>query len=156
MQIIDRFSHRGASDIIAGLNVTRELDSLFDIPTFNLEKGVTPHLHSLLNEQLLRAGWACDVAVSALANSSITAKKGSIGFQLQTGNIARAFYDILKFQSLYVTGSITVSVLAVPSTDMAKRLGSNVAAFDRLQKELTAYAPAISCPTLLIGIGGDA
>ena len=67
---------------------------------------------------------------------TIAAQRGRIGLCVQCGNIARAMYDLTKLQALHAAGEIDAAVIVVPTRDAARVLGSNLADFARLLREL--------------------
>ena len=78
--------------------------------------------------------------------------KNLVGLMIQTGNITRAFYDLLKFQSMYIMDKIDGCILVVPTVEAAKLLGSNISNFTRVRNELKLYKHTINLPCLIIGI----
>ncbi len=95
-------------------------------------------------------GWAQDVKIDQGLNLTISAMKDDLAFQLQTGNISRAPYDLLKLQHLYSTERIEAAVLALPTKVAAARIGSNVANAERVCKEMSIFNRVITLPILLI------
>jgi hypothetical protein len=95
-------------------------------------------------------GWASEVAVDPQRNPTINAMKQRIGMTVQTGNIARAFYDLLKFQAMYLNSRVDVAVLMVPTAAAASTLGSNIANFSRVTDELELFFHIITVPVLIV------
>ena len=56
----------------------------------------------------------------------------------------------MKLQYLYLEGDIQVGVLIVPSKQAAKNIGSNLAHYERLQKELELFKKVVTLPILLV------
>jgi hypothetical protein len=73
-----------------------------------------------------------------------------LAFQIQTGNVSRAFYDLLKMQYLYMQKKIEAAALAVPTKDAANLIASNVAHSERVWGELQLFDRIITVPTLII------
>jgi len=71
---------------------------------------------------------------------------------LQTGNVARVYADLLKLQALFLEGRITAAVLIVPSKELSKTFGNNIASFDRLVSELAVFQAVITVPLFVIGL----
>ncbi len=70
--------------------------------------------------------------------------------RFQTGNVSRAFYDLLKLQYLFNRNKIEAAALAVPTRAAAVKIGSNIANFERLCGELQLYDRIVTVPILLI------
>ena len=83
---------------------------------------------------------------------TITSLKDQVGLCLQTGNMSRMYADLMKLQTLYLDNSIKAAAIILPSKDVAKILGDNIAAFDRLERELEIFKKAYHVPTLVISM----
>ena len=66
--------------------------------------------------------------------------------------MARAFYDLLKFEAMYRKRKIDAAVLVVPVYEAARALGDNIANFTRVTREITLFAGIITVPCVVIGI----
>ena len=80
------------------------------------------------------------------------------GLTVQTGNVTRAFYDLMKFEVIHKNDRIDAAVLIVPTSGAARALGSNIANFTRVTNELRLFRNIITVPCLVLGIdetGGD-
>ncbi|MDE0331236.1 MAG: hypothetical protein OXL41_05150 [Nitrospinae bacterium] len=73
-----------------------------------------------------------------------------MAFQLQTGNISRYAYDVLKLQHLYMSREIECAVLAVPTKDASIKIGSNIAHAERIWPELNVFDRIVSVPIMVI------
>jgi len=73
-----------------------------------------------------------------------------MAFQVQTGNISRAMYDLLKLQHLYATSRISVAALAVPTTEASQLIASNAAQADRVWREVRLFERTITVPLLVL------
>ena len=114
-------------------------------PTQRLRSGI--HVSSELTNQ----GWSDEVAHRAeLHRRTIFSQKDDLAIRLQTGNVSRVFYDLLKLQYLFTRNKIEAAALAVPTKGGAQRLGSNIANFERLCRELQLYDRIITVPILVI------
>jgi hypothetical protein len=95
-------------------------------------------------------GWAQDVKIDQELNLTIFALKDDLAFQLQTGNISRAPYDLLKFQHLHQSKKIEAAAIALPTNAAAAKIGSNIANAESEIKELSVFDRVITVPILVI------
>lgn len=123
---------------------------VFDAPRINVGQDPTKTLHRHVEHELVRSGWATDVTIDPAVGLKVYGRKGDLAFQVQTGNISRYTYDLLKFQYLYQKRSIQSGVLAIPTKHAAKEIGSNIANADRVIKELGIFDRIITVPLLVI------
>ena len=72
----------------------------------------------------------------------------------QTGNVGRIYADLLKLQTLYTRGNITAGIILIPQIKTAKELGSNMASYERLIRELPIFSQVITMPIVVIGFDG--
>ena len=72
----------------------------------------------------------------------------------QTGNVGRIYADILKLQTLNTRGNITAGIILIPQIKTAKELGSNMANYERLIRELPIFSQVITMPIVVIGFDG--
>jgi len=83
---------------------------------------------------------------------TITTSREQVGLCLQTGNMARMYADLMKLQTLYLDGAINVAVIVLPSSATAKLLGSNIAAAERLERELVVFRKTCHVPTVIYSL----
>lgn len=126
------------------------LTDMFEAPSLKIEKGCTTKIRDHVRTQLSHQGWSGEVKIDAGHELTIFSMKDDLAFQIQTGNISRAPYDLLKIQYLYTAKKIEAAALAVPSSLAAQRIGSNIANFNRIMTELNLFNRVISVPLLLI------
>ena len=81
---------------------------------------------------------------------NVFAMHDDLAFQLQTGNMSRAPYDLLKLQYLFQSKRIEASALALPTKEASKVIGDNIANAERVIKELELFDRVISAPILVI------
>lgn len=123
---------------------------IFEAPAIKLGPGCTALIRQHIAGEFRSEGWGQDVKIDQGLNLTISAMKDDLAFQLQTGNISRAPYDLLKLQHLFQSGRIEAAALALPTRDAAAKIGSNVANAERVCKEMTAFDRVITAPILLI------
>jgi hypothetical protein len=75
--------------------------------------------------------------------------------EVQFGNMARWYSDIFKFQTAYGQGLIQAAVSILPIATLARRMGQNVANYERAFRELPSAELSITLPILLIGLEPD-
>ena len=90
------------------------------------------------------------VAIDDTIRASVSRMRGEVAIQVQTGNIARAFYDLVKMQTLYIQRRALAAVLILPDQSAAGIIGSNVANMFRVSSELRSYDRVITIPLLCI------
>jgi hypothetical protein len=122
----------------------------------NLEFKIDPGCSSKLRERILSLfqsrGWSSKVKLSHATEISITAIKGKYGLCFQTGNMSRFYADLLKLQFLFQKSVISKALYLLPSKHNAKIIGSNVANYERMTKELQLFDEIITIPIFIIGI----
>ena len=110
------------------------------------------HLKADVLKRLTQNGWAGEVEIDSASAISITSIKERTGLCFQTGNVARMYADLLKLQAIFARKVIDRGVLVIPTLACARVLGSNIANFERLKRELEIFAQVITMPLLLVGI----
>jgi hypothetical protein len=131
--------HKSVSDAIAAVKT-------------KLVEGASPAVRDEIMGRLTSEGWSAEVRVSADSEMTITSIRDHVGLCLQTGNMARAPYDLLKLQTLYYEGYIRAAVLIVPSRDAAKKLGKGLVDASRLARELAIFKKAYNVPTVVFSL----
>lgn len=114
-----------------------------------LAEGASQGIRDEIMDRLTAEGWSADVRVAADSEMTITSIREHVGLCLQTGNMARAPYDLLKLQTLYYDGHIKAAVMIVPSRDAAKKLGKGLVDASRLEREMTIFKKAYNVPTVV-------
>lgn len=123
---------------------------VFEAPDIKLKKGCTKAIREHIANEFTAEGWAQEVKIDQNLRNTVTAIKDGLGFQVQTGNMSRAPYDLLKFQYLFQSKKIAAAAFAVPTKLAASKIGSNIAYFERVSKELAVFDRVITVPILLI------
>ncbi|TBR36468.1 MULTISPECIES: BglII/BstYI family type II restriction endonuclease [Dyella] len=132
---------RGLYDWVTGL---------FDLPAIRVASRCTSDIRQHVSKEFQAQTWAIDVKIDQELNLTTFAMKDDLAFQLQTGNISRAPYDLLKLQYLHQSKKIRAAALAVPTKAAAAKIGSNIANAERISKELAVFDRVITVPILLI------
>ena len=126
------------------------LTDLFEVPGIIIEPGCTGRIRAHLQGELTNAGWSSNVRIDASSDLTVTGRLRDMVFQIQTGNISRAIYDLVKFQYLYEQRRIETAALAVPTQQAAEIIGSNIAHAERLWKEVQLFNRLFAVPLLLV------
>jgi len=123
---------------------------LFMMPGIDVKYGCTSRIRTHLRDELTKAGWSYNVRIDPQFDLTVTGIFRDVAFQIQTGNIARAIYDLVKLQHLYSRQKIQTAAIAVPTKAAAALIGSNVAHDERLWGELQLFDRTITVPLMLI------
>lgn len=79
----------------------------------------------------------------------------TIQVEVQFGNMARWYSDVFKFQTAYSQGLAQLALSIVPMKDLAVRIDSNIANFERAVREIPSAELSITLPILLTGLLPD-
>lgn len=126
------------------------LTDVFAAPKIAMKAKCTTAIRDHVDREFQNEGWALDVKVDQEFNLTVSALKDDMAFQLQTGNMSRAPYDLLKLQYLFLANKVECAALALPTKAAAKRIGSNLANADRVANELKLFNRVITVPIMLI------
>jgi len=126
------------------------LTDVFEAPVVKIEPRCTPVIRSHVKREFLNEGWALNVDLDKEHRLKVFAEKGDLAFQLQTGNMSRAPYDLLKIQYLFQSQRIEAAALALPTKEAARIIGDNVANAERVIHELQLFDRVITAPILVV------
>jgi len=126
------------------------LKDIFEVPALRLRQGVTQDIRQHVRSEFEKEGWAINVKIDPDYELSVFAMREDLAVHLQTGNMSRAPYDLLKLQYLHMARRIEAAALAVPTKAGADALGSNIAHADRIGNELKLFSRIITVPILLV------
>ena len=121
------------------------------LPDIAVSPKSSPTVKAAFRRRLSELGWAMEPLVHPHYKLTINALKDGVGLTVQTGNVTRAFYDLMKFQSMYLRESIEAAVLIVPTLGAADTMGDNVANFSRITDELHLFRHVITVPCFVMG-----
>lgn len=132
----------------------RELDDwladVFIAPALTLRPGVTTNIRRHVRDEFESSGWAINVKIAPESELAVFAVKDDLAVHLQTGNMSRAPYDLLKLEYLKTTDRIQAAALALPTRAGGLQLGSNIANAERVRNELSLFRHIITVPILLV------
>ena len=126
------------------------LTNVFEAPAVKIEPRCTPKIRKHVESELLNEGWALNVNLDQAHGLSVFSLQDDLAFQLQTGNMSRAPYDLLKLQYLYQSKRIGAAALALPTKEGAKTIGDNIANAERVIKEMQLFDRVITIPILVV------
>lgn len=126
------------------------LTDVFEAPAIKIARGCTPQIREHVASEFLNEGWALDVRLDSESMIKVFSMKDDLAFQLQTGNMSRAPYDLLKLEYLYKSGRIEAAAIALPTQDAAKIIGDNIAYAERVIRELKLFDRVITVPLLVV------
>jgi hypothetical protein len=126
------------------------LTDVFEAPGVPIKAGGTSAIKEHVTTEFLNEGWAMDARLDQEANLRVSALKDDLAFQLQTGNMSRAPYDLLKMQYLCTSGKIKAAAIALPTVKAAKIMGDNIANAERVIRELQLFEKVITVPVLVV------
>ena len=116
----------------------------------SMKPGCTTNIRSHVDASLKIDGWSVPYRINGKNDLKITARKNEMVFQIQTGNISRYSYDLLKLQYVYEEGYAKCACLAVPSLNASKRISGNLANGERIASEMEIFKKFINVPLLLL------
>lgn len=119
-----------------------------------LSKKTVSSLKESVRERLEKEGWTGEYRLDATSRITISSYLRGVGLCFQTGNVGRIYADLLKLQTLYTKGNIIAGIILVPQIKTAKELGSNMANYERLIRELPIFSQVITMPLVVIGFDG--
>ena len=126
------------------------LTDVFEAPGVMIKAGATSRIKEHVTNEFLNEGWAMNAHLDQEVNLTVTAMKDDLAFQLQTGNMSRAPYDLLKMQYLCTSGKIRAAAIALPTVKAARIMGDNLANAERVIRELQLFDKVITVPVLVV------
>lgn len=136
------------ADIITGVEkIVQEFNPV-------LSKNSVAIIKETVKDRMEKDGWTGEYRLDATSKITISSYMKGIGLCFQTGNVGRIYADLLKLQTLYTKGNITAGIILIPQNQTAKELGSNMANYERLIRELPIFSQVITMPIVVIGFDG--
>lgn len=151
MKFAEAYSHHNGRDQWRERELDDWITDVFEKPDIQIIPGCTTAIRDHVKGEFASEGWAYNVKIDHNYDLTVFGVKDDIAFHLQTGNISRAPYDLLKLQHLFATRRIEAAALALPTKQAANRMGSNLANFERVMSELSLFDRTITLPIFLIG-----
>ena len=138
MDVHESYSHKFAEITLEELGVLQVVRHSVFAPSLEIYRGTAGSVRNHIQDYLTARGWIPELKVDSILRPTVNFSDpdSNVLFQIQTGNIARAFYDLMKMQSIYEQGRCKCAVLCLPSATAAKAMGSNIANMSRVRDEL--------------------
>lgn len=151
MRIVDLYDSGGGLELLRSQGQEDRIRSTANLPDIEPTKGNSTTIKRRIQESLADAGWASDVHLEVDRGPSINSFHYSgVALQVQVGNIARAFYDLMKLEAAWRLGKVKTGVLIVPTKPAARLLGDNLANFERVTEEHSfLFSPVIQLPLVV-------
>ena len=126
------------------------LTDVFEVPGIKIAPHCTREIRNHVETEFLNEGWALNVRLDQSHRIEVFAEKDDVAFHLQTGNMSRAPYDLLKMQYLFQSQRIDAAALALPTNAAAKIMGDNIANAERVINEMRLFDRVITVPILVV------
>lgn len=97
-------------------------------------------------------GWPKPVKLDSELGITVTAMKAGTALCIQFGNVARFYADLLKLEYLHQKSRASGAIYILPMKSSAKKVGDNLANFERLSRELAFFQDIIRIPIVVIGL----
>lgn len=124
--------------------------NVFEASNVQIQKRCTAEIRAHVENEFVENGWAINVELAHSHGLTVFAQKHDLAFQLQTGNMSRAPYDLLKLQYLFQSNRICAAAIGLPTKDAAKKMGDNLANAERVIRELELFRNVITVPILVL------
>ncbi len=147
------YEHRSGLKVVPNDIISDVEKIIWNIKPILTKKSVT-NIKEAVRERLKKEGWTGEYRLDVTSRITISSYLKGIGLCFQTGNVGRIYADLLKLQTLYTKGNITAGIILVPQIETAKELGSNMANYERLIRELPIFSQVITMPIVVIGFDG--
>lgn len=148
------YDHRSGLKVVPA-NIVSDVEKTVCGINPALSKNATVGIKESIRERLIKEGWTGEYRLDATSRITISSYLKGIGLCFQTGNVGRIYADLLKLQTLYTKGNILAGIILVPQVKTAKALGSNMANYERLIRELPIFSQVITMPLVVIGFDGS-
>ena len=148
---IEIYSHQNAENAVDP-KIRKNIIQILEATKFTINEGCADKLRKTILSQLKEVGWSDDFKLDAHSQISLTSSNDDHALCFQTGNMSRFYADLLKLQYVYKNKKSHAAFYLIPSKEAAKKMGSNIAHFDRFVFELKLFKDIVTIPTLVIGI----
>lgn len=148
---IDIFSHQNGDNAVDP-KIRKNVIHILEATEFTIHEGCADKLRKSILTQLKEVGWSDDFKLDSHSQISLTSSNDDHALCFQTGNMSRFYADLLKLQYVYKNEKAKAAFYLIPSKEAAKKMGSNIAHFDRFVFELELFKDIVTIPTLVIGI----
>lgn len=112
-----------------------------------------PDLKKKLIDRFVVEGWLKKKQVIEGTSKSIQLYKNRLGLQIQFGHFAMAYYDILKFGTLFNKKEIDIAIFICLEQNISQRLTANIVGYESFIFEYDFYSEFINLPLAVIELG---
>ena len=147
------YEHRSGLKVVPN-DVIANIEKIISNENPILSKKTVTFIKESIREKMEKEGWTGEYRLDATSKITISSYLKGIGLCFQTGNVGRIYADLLKLQTLYTKGNITAGIILIPQIKMAKELGTNMANYERLIRELPIFSQVITMPLVVIVFDG--
>lgn len=148
---VEIFSHHDGAKF-TDKKIREQIINILEETNFKIKEGCANELRKSILSQLKKVGWSDDFMLDAHSQISLTSSNDDHVLCFQTGNMGRFYADLLKLQYVFKSKKAKAAFYLLPSKAAAKKIGSNIANFDRFTSELNLFKEIITIPTLVIGL----
>ena len=110
MRLAWEYNHHSGSEEWVRRGLREWLTGILEVPRIRLRPGVTSDIRQHVRAEFEKEGWAINVKIDPDYELSVFAIRDDLAVQLQTGNMSRAPYDLLKLQYLHLARRIAAAV----------------------------------------------
>lgn len=146
--------HRSGLSVIPEKQLQEVIDVIHGVNP-RVRKNTVSEIRDSIISGLDYKGWSGEYRLDTSSKITITSFQNGIGLCIQTGNVSRIYADLLKLQTLYIKGNIKAGIIILPQKELAVRLASNMANYERLLGELSIFSQVISMPLVIIGFNAE-
>lgn len=150
MKFVSAYSHHNGRHVWEDRGLFDWVTDIFEAPAIKIERRGTSIIRDHVETELLNDGWALNVNLDQGLGLKILAVKNQLAFHIQTGNMSRVPYDLLKLQYLFEIHRVVGAAFALPTKRAANIIGDNIANAERVERELQLFDRVITVPILVI------
>lgn len=148
---IQLYSHRDGERLV-DKKIKEKVLNILETTNFKIQEGCGNQLRKAILTQLKNVGWSDDFKVDINSQISLTSINDNHVLCFQTGNMSRFYADLLKLQYVFKNEKAKAAFYLIPVKEAARKMGSNIAHFERFTQELNLFEQIISIPILVIGL----
>lgn len=112
-----------------------------------------PDLKKKLIDKFVVQGWLKRKQLIEGSSKSIQLYKNRLGLQIQFGHFAMAYYDILKFGTLFHNDEIDIAIFICLEQNISQRLTANIVGYESFIFEYDHYSKFIDLPLAVFELG---
>src|SRR5208283_6194923 len=102
MNFFEGYSHRNGKVEWEKRDLFEWITDVFNAPAIRLEPHATPAIRDHVRAELTKQGWSDEVQIAPnYTGVTVFSQKDDLAIQMQTGNVSRVFYDLLKLQFFF-------------------------------------------------------